>query len=277
MQFNSKKSSAAASIIAAFGFLLIFSALAGCQKDPIDPSPIEPPVTPPPALEKKILDFYIPFKNVVINEEKRQVIIYETEELEPVTPTIEVSDGVTIQPASGVAVDENQPVTYTLTATDGTTTTYALIICNVEWEYLETRPGGGFSITGMGHFKEPWTAVSKNGILTLHFGRDTESAMDICLNSPVSPALVKQFSVGNYTPANVPAGKAGATFVYRENGVVKTFANPQAGILTITQYDAAKSTISGNFEQVKYAGIGTETQGNTYLSGSFENLPLEIK
>jgi len=123
----------------------------------------------------------------------------------------------------------------------------------------------------------PWTAVSQNGVLTLHFDWDDESAIDIYLKSPVLSALVNQFSVGNYTPANLPNGKAGATFVYRENGIVKTFANPSSGNLTITQYDAAKSTISGSFGQIKYSGIGTETQGNTYLSGIFENLPLEVK
>lgn len=261
------------SIFTAFSFLLLFSALAGCTKDPVAP-PDEPIV--PNEMEKKILTFYIPFKNVVINEAKHQIIIYETDDFEEVTPTIEVSTGVTIAPASGVKIDESEPVVYTLTASDGTKTTYTLVVCNIEWQYLETL-SGGFSITGMGHFKEPWTAVSQNGVITIHFGNATESALDIYLNSPVSAALVNQFSVGNYTPANVPAGKAGATFTYRENGLAKTFASPQAGNLTITAYDAEKGTISGTFAQIKYAGIGTSAQGNTILSGSFVDLPLESK
>ncbi|MBK6997638.1 MAG: hypothetical protein IPH31_23155 [Lewinellaceae bacterium] len=253
--------------------MLLFLAFTSCKKDPI----IDP--NPPAEIEKKILDFYIPFKNIVINEAKRQIIIYETKDFndfENLTPYIEVSDGVTIQPASGVTIDATKPVSYTLTATDGSKATYALIVCNVEWEYMETISGGA-SITGMAFFEEPWSAVSQNGVLTLHFGWDTESAIDIYLKSPISSALVSPFPVGNFTPANVPTGKAGATFIYRENGIVKTFVNPLAGTLTITKYDAEKSTISGNFGQIKYAGIGTETQGNTYLSGSFENLPLEIK
>ena len=251
-------------------------ALSGCHPDPLTPP--NPPTVPNPTveLEKKILDFYIPFKNVVINEAKKQIIIYESEDLEKVTPIIEVSDGVTILPASGVKIDENQPVIYTLTAQDGSTAVYTLIVCNVDWEYQEIM-SGAFSITRMGHFKEPWTADSQNGVLSLHFGASTESSMDIYLKSPVSAALVNQFSVGNFTPVNVPTGKAGASFVYRENGIVKTFANPTAGNLIITAYDAAKSTISGSFGEIKYAGIGTSGQGTTYLSGTFEDLPLEIK
>lgn len=272
MQTNSKNSIS----LAIFGFLFFFLTLSACTKDPITP-PNEP--NPPVELEKKILDFYVPFKNIVINEEKRQIIVYETKDFndfQNLTPSIEVSDGVSIQPASGVTIDATKPVTYTLTASDGSKATYALIICNVEWQYMETM-SGGFMTTGMAFFDEPWTAVAQNGILTLHFGWDTESSIDIYLKNAVSPALVSQFPVGNYTPANVPNGKAGATFVYRENGVVKTFASPSAGNLVITSYDVAKSTISGSFGQIKYAGIGTSTQGNTLLSGTFENLPLEIK
>ncbi|GEM_PF-1437853 len=276
MKFNLKNTTPKPFILIISSLLLLFLAFTSCKKDPIA-TPIDP--NSPVEIEKKILDFYIPFKNIVINEAKRQIIIYETKDFndfENLTPDIEISVGVTIQPASGVTVDATKPVTYTLTATDGSKATYALIVCNVEWEYLETRSGGA-SITGMAFFEEPWTAVSQNGVLTLHFGWDTESAIEIYLKSPIASALVSQFPVGNYTPVNVPTGKAGATFIYRENGIVKTFASPLAGILTITAYDAAKSTISGSFGQIKYAGIGTETQGNTYLSGSFENLPLEIK
>ncbi|MBC7776420.1 MAG: hypothetical protein H7246_13375 [Phycisphaerae bacterium] len=275
MKFNLKNSTPKPSILALFSFFILSLAFTACTKDPIIPIGTNPPVE----LEKKILDFYIPFKNIVINEEKRQIINYETKDFNDyknLTPDIEVSNGVTISPASGVTVDATKPVTYTLTATDGSKATYALIICNVEWEYDEVRSGGA-STTRLAFLDEPWTAVSHNGVLTLHFGWDDESSIDIYLKIPISSALVSQFPVGNYTPANVPAGKAGATFVYRENGIVKTFASPLSGNLTITQYDAAKSTISGSFAQIKYSGIGTETQGNTYLSGTFENLPLEIK
>lgn len=276
MQSNLKISSIKATILTVLAFSFALVTFTGCHPDPLtEPNlPTEP--NPTVVLEKKILDFYIPFKNVVIDEAKKQIIIYESDDLEKVTPIIEVSNGVTIQPASGVKIDESQPVTYTLTAKDGSTATYTLIVCVVDWEYQENL-SGGFSITRMGQFKEPWTAVSQNGVLSLHFGTSTESALDIYFKSPISPALVTQFPVGNYTPANLPTGKAGVTFIYRENGIVKTFANPSAGNLVITAYDAAKGTISGNFGQVKYTGIGTSTQGNTYLSGTFEQLPLEIK
>lgn len=269
MKFESKKSPTRHFIFAALSFSLILFAFAGCKKDRFAP----------PELEKKILDFSIPFKNVVINEEKHHIIIYETEDLDQITPTIEVSDGVTIEPASGVTIHENQPVTYTLTAADGSTATYALIVCRVEWEYYNVMGFGQLSITRMGHFKEPWTAVSKNGILTIHFGKETESAIELYINSPISFALVGQFPMGSYTPPNVPEGESGGIFAFRENGVVKIFDKPVTGQIKIEGYDAGKGTISGRFSQIKYWANSTQTEGYPYFSldGSFENLPIEIK
>lgn len=226
-------------------------------------------------MEKKILSFHALFKNIEINEAKRQIIVYETEEPEVITPTIGVSDGVTIKPASGTPVDLSKPLTYTLTGSDGTVATYTVIVCTVEWEYWELF-SSGFSITGMGHFKEPWTATSQNNVLTIHFGKTTESAVDLCLNSPLHASIVKTYPVGTFTPANVPAGKAGASFVYRENGVTKTYDKPLSGSLMITRYDAANSTISGEFSQIKYTSqvAGTNT---VMVDGQFENLPVQVK
>lgn len=276
MPFKPMNSQPQCSIFKLSAILFLTLAFAACKKDP---APVDPG-TPPVDIEKKILDFYIPFKNIVIDEAKHQIVIYETkdfDDFESLTPEIEVSDNVTIQPASGVTVDATKPVTYTLTATDGSKVTYDLIICNVEWQYMETM-SGGFMTTGMAFFEEPWSAVSQNGILTLHFGWDDESSIDIYLKSTVSAALEQQFSVGNYTTATLPDGKACATFVYRENGVVKTFSNPNTtGTLTISDYDAAKSTITGSFSQIRYTGTGNSTQGSTIVSGTFEQLPVEMK
>ena len=43
-------------------------------------------------------------------------------------PTIEVSEGATVEPASGVAQDFTNPVTYTVTALNGTTAVYTVIV-----------------------------------------------------------------------------------------------------------------------------------------------------
>ncbi|HMX41573.1 MAG TPA: hypothetical protein PK971_13265 [Saprospiraceae bacterium] len=226
-------------------------------------------------MEKKILSFHAPFKNIEINEAKRQIIVYETEEPEVITPTIGVSDGVSIKPASGTPVDLSKPLTYTLTGSDGTVATYTVIVCTVEWEYWELF-SGGFSITGMGHFKEPWTAVSQNNVLTIHFGKTTESALDIYLNSPLQSSIVKSYPVGTFTPANIPAGQAGASFVYRENGVTKVYDKPLSGNLKITGYDAVNATISGELSQVKYTSqlAGSNT---VMVNGKFKNLPIQMK
>lgn len=43
-------------------------------------------------------------------------------------PTIEVSEGATVEPASGVAQDFTNPVTYTVTAQNGTTAAYTVMV-----------------------------------------------------------------------------------------------------------------------------------------------------
>ena len=271
MQPNPKFFPKQSSFFTAFGFCLFLLAVVGCQKESVQQ-------LENPEKEKKILDFDITFTEVVINQAKRQIIIYETENLGKVTPKIEVSPDVTIQPASGATIDETKPVTYTLTAKDGSSTTYTVIVCSVDWEYTEAY-SGAFGITGMGHFKEPWTAVSKDGQITIHFGTATESAVDVFLKSPLSAALVSQFPVATYAPGSIPAGKASATFTYRENGTVKTFAKPLSGTVKITQYDAANGTISGEMIDIKYWGNNTQTQGYPiiYVDGKFKNLPVEVK
>ena len=116
MKFNLKNSSPKSSILFISSFLLLFLAFTSCKKDPI----IDP--NPPAEIEKKILDFYIPFKNIVIKEAKRQILLYETkdfDDFERLTPEIEISNGVTIKPGSEMSIDAPKPCTHTLTATTG--------------------------------------------------------------------------------------------------------------------------------------------------------------
>ena len=90
---------------------------------------------------------------------------------------------------------------------------------------------------------------------------------------------MSQFPVATYAAGSIPAGKASATFFYRENGVSKTFAKPLSGTVKITQYDAANGTISGEIIDIKYWGNSTQTQGYPiiYLDGVFKNPPVEVK
>lgn len=62
------------------------------------------------------------------------------------TPTIEVSDGATVSPASGVAQNFSAPVTYTVTAESGATKTYSVIVtvnktCSAYIEKVEFTVG----------------------------------------------------------------------------------------------------------------------------------------
>jgi hypothetical protein len=246
-------------------------AFSACKKDPVV---VDIPEIP--EIEKKILDFQIPFTEVVVNHAKKQIVIYETELPGMVTPTIQVADGIVLEPLSGQSFHESMPPSYTLTAPDGSSVTYKVIVCTVDWQFMEVF-GSGFSITGMGHFKEPWTATSQNGVVHIHFGKNNDNAIDLFVNCPVAPASAGTFPVGAYAVNSIPLGKASAVFSFRENGVEKTYGTPLGGTVQITYYDPLLATISGTFSQVKYYETPGQTQGHPYflVSGSFENLPLE--
>ena len=78
--------------------------------------------------EKSILSFKIedPDCEGVINELGKTVTLHlpENTDVTHLVPVIEVSEGATVEPASGVAQDFTQPVTYTVTAQNGTTAAY---------------------------------------------------------------------------------------------------------------------------------------------------------
>ena len=86
--------------------------------------------------EAKITSFIIDDEAVVeqpvINEEAGTIVFAVNEEVESLkfTPIIEISEGATITPASGVAQDfsNNKKVTYTVTAEDGTVKVYTAFV-----------------------------------------------------------------------------------------------------------------------------------------------------
>lgn len=86
--------------------------------------------------EAKITNFIIDDEAVVeqpvINEEAGTIVFAVNEEVESLkfTPIIEISEGATITPASGVAQDfsNNKKVTYTVTAEDGTVKVYTAFV-----------------------------------------------------------------------------------------------------------------------------------------------------
>ena len=76
--------------------------------------------------EKSILSFTIDGVEGEINEVAKTVTLLMPEgtDVTELVPTIEVSEGATVSPASGEAQDFTNPVTYTVTAMNGTTAEY---------------------------------------------------------------------------------------------------------------------------------------------------------
>ena len=80
--------------------------------------------------EKSILSFTIDGVEGEINEVAKTVTLLMPEgtDVTELVPTIEVSEGATVSPASGEAQDFTNPVTYTVTALNGTTAVYTVTV-----------------------------------------------------------------------------------------------------------------------------------------------------
>lgn len=80
--------------------------------------------------EKRILSFIIDGVEGDINEiaKEVEVMMPEGTDVTQLVPTIVVSEGATVEPASGVAQDFTNPVTYTVTAQNGTTAVYTVTV-----------------------------------------------------------------------------------------------------------------------------------------------------
>ena len=95
-----------------------------------------------PENEKSILSFVVedPACEGVINEEEKTVMLTfpEGTDLTHLVPTIVVSLGATVDPASGVAQDFSNPVVYTVTAMNGTTVEYTVTAIVAEGPWVAT-------------------------------------------------------------------------------------------------------------------------------------------
>ena len=82
--------------------------------------------------EKSILSFRFDAldKDGIIDEVARKIdfVLPAETDVTQLVPTIEVSEGATVEPASGVAQDFTNPVTYTVTAQNGTTAVYTVTV-----------------------------------------------------------------------------------------------------------------------------------------------------
>ena len=82
--------------------------------------------------EKSIVSFRFDAldEDGIIDEVARKVdfVLPAGTDVTQLVPTIEVSEGATVEPASGVAQDFTHPVTYTVTALNGTTAVYTVTV-----------------------------------------------------------------------------------------------------------------------------------------------------
>ncbi len=90
--------------------------------------------------ESKILSFQEGLKNVPIDEANKKIVFSVPPfiDLTKITPSIKVSDGATLSPASDTEQDFSKPFVYTVTAADGSKNTYTVIASK-----REGGPSGG--------------------------------------------------------------------------------------------------------------------------------------
>ena len=95
-----------------------------------------------PENEKSILSFRVEYPDCegVIDEEDKTVLLLfpEGTDLTYLVPILEVSEGATVDPASGVAQDFSHPVVYTVTALNGTTAAYTVTAMVEEQPWVAT-------------------------------------------------------------------------------------------------------------------------------------------
>lgn len=104
--------------------ILAFAFLCSCS-DGGDDSPSTPELSD----LKFIISFTIGNATATVDQASRTVTLdLLTTNLSSLTPTITISDGATVSPASGVAQDFTSPVTYTVTAEDGSSVTYQVTV-----------------------------------------------------------------------------------------------------------------------------------------------------
>ena len=87
--------------------------------------------------EKRILSFVVGDWGATINEIEKTVILNVPDgtDVTHLVPTIVVSEGATVSPASGEAQDFTNPVAYTVTAQNGTTANYTVTVAfEGQWE-----------------------------------------------------------------------------------------------------------------------------------------------
>lgn len=229
--------------------------------------------------EAKITSFIIDDEAVVeqpvINEEAGTIVFAVNEEVESLkfTPIIEISEGATITPASGVAQDfsNNKKVTYTVTAEDGTVKVYTAFVEG-------TRKVLKYSF-------EDWKEGSKNDEL---LPKDLWAGSAAGAGTLGGTLLRKEtredgtyaaklitFEYPNEPNSLVPKITAGSIFI----GKFDMMPALQGDRLSCTKFGLDAETVSLGGKPLRFKGVYKYESGSNYLDASnYEDVkPVDIK
>lgn len=229
--------------------------------------------------EAKITSFIIDDEAVVeqpvINEEAGTIVFAVNEEVESLkfTPIIEISEGATITPASGVAQDfsNNKKVTYTVTAEDGTVKVYTAFVEG-------TRKVLKYSF-------EDWKEGSKNDeLLPKDLWAGSAAGAGILGGTLLRKetredgtyaAKLITFEYPNEPNSLVPKITAGSIFI----GKFDMMPALQGDRLSCTKFGLDAETVSLGGKPLCFKGVYKYESGSNYLDASnYEDVkPVDIK
>lgn len=229
--------------------------------------------------EAKITSFIIDDEAVVeqpvINEEAGTIVFAVNEEVESLkfTPIIEISEGATITPASGVAQDfsNNKKVTYTVTAEDGTVKVYTAFVEG-------TRKVLKYSF-------EDWKEGSKNDeLLPKDLWAGSAAGAGILGGTLLRKetredgtyaAKLITFEYPNEPNSLVPKITAGSIFI----GKFDMMPALQGDRLSCTKFGLDAETVSLGGKPLRFKGVYKYESGSNYLDASnYEDVkPVDIK
>ena len=230
--------------------------------------------------EAKITSFIIDDEAVVeqpvINEEAGTIVFAVNEEVESLkfTPIIEISEGATITPASGVAQDfsNNKKVTYTVTAEDGTVKVYTAFVEGtrkvLKYSFEDWKEEGTKNDELLP--KDLWAGSAAGaGILggTLLRKETREDG--------TYAAKLITFEYPNEPNALVPKITAGSIFI----GKFDMMPALQGDRLSCTKFGLDAETVSLGGKPLRFKGVYKYESGSNYLDASnYEDVkPVDIK
>ena len=228
--------------------------------------------------EAKITSFIIDDEAVVeqpvINEEAGTIVFAVNEEVESLkfTPIIEISEGATITPASGVAQDfsNNKKVTYTVTAEDGTVKVYTAFVEGtrkvLKYSFEEWKEGSNndeLLPTDLWAGSAAGAGILGGTLLKKEAKEDGTYA-----------AKLITFEYPNKPNALIPKITAGSIFIGKFD-----MSSAITDRLSCTKFGLDAETVGLGGKPLRFKGVYKYESGSNYLDASnYEDVkPVDIK